>query len=299
MNEAMKKKQFVQLQFALLLLALTALPSFGLGSLIGSVIGLGNLSLPVLFGRIAGLVLGCMALVSLVKSMGNNLPVPYLCVACTGMFIVLLTIIPSMPSWLDYIAVILLFVAVFMGKGQLNIQWQSEGTQGAYLIFLATLMQIYYSLDPKIATSIAALVGLLFLIIGLGKFGQGMDAAGTTGVGRLKVAAWIGIIGMGIMILLGWIPAIGIIVAILVGIANIVAYIFELLGYSSLQQAQPLKALGQSGASNLRISMILMLVAVVLSIIPVIGGILSGILTLVVFWLVYSGWTKIIAGMEQ
>lgn len=296
MEETLKKKQFVQLQFSLLLLALTTLPDFG--DMISSAIGLGGMSIPVILGRVIGLIGGCLALKGLYATMGKDIPTSYLCVTCVGMVLVLISFIPDTPMWLDYVALILLFCAVYMGKNSLQIEWKSESTQGAYLVLLATLMHVYYNIDDKIATAIAALIGLFIFMSGLKKLGIAMDAEGKNGVGKLKTAAWIGIIGSIIMIIFGWIPAIGFLLGIIVGIANIIAFIIEFMGYGRLKNAEPLHESGHAGAGKLRSSMLITILAVILGWIPVIG-IVGGILTLVALWFVFKGWTLIIRGLEE
>lgn len=54
---------------------------------------------------------------------------------------------------------------------------------------------------------------------------------------------------------------------------------------------------GKQGASLLRRSMIFMLIANVLGIIPVVG-IIGQIFALFALWYVFSGWKKILFGME-
>lgn len=290
MDQTMMKKQFAQLQFCLLLLACTVLPDFG--SMISSVLGLGSMNFAMMAGRIIGLVGAGLALNAFYKSLSPNIPVPYFCVAGIGMALVLLSLIPGLlPMWIDYVALLLLFIAIYMGKDNLKIEWKSESTQGAYIVMLATLLQVYHSVDSKIATSIASLVGVILLLVGLGKMAKAMDAEGTAGIGRLKIAAWIGIVAA----IIGLIPLIG---GIIGGILCLVAFIFEFLGYGNLQHAQPLHMDGQLGAGKLRTSMILMMVAAIVGIIPFVGMV-GGFLTLIALFFIFQGWTMIIKGLEE
>ena len=115
---------------------------------------------------------------------------------------------------------------------------------------------------------------------------------------KLKIAAWIGIIGFAIKVLLGWIPLIGFVLGILIGIANIVAFILEFIGYGNLTRSATVGLEGQAGAGKLRTSMILVIVAFIIGLIPVIG-LVGGLLTIVALWFVFSGWGMILRGLES
>jgi hypothetical protein len=296
MEETLKKDQFVQLQFCTLLLACSLLPDFG--SVISSALGLGGLSITVIIARVVGLLGAGWACYKLYDGMKDQIPVPYLCVLGGALALTLITLIPGTPVWLDYVALILMLVALYMGKDSLGIVWKLESSQGAYLILMTTLVHFYYNIDGKISTAIAGLVALVIFIIALGKFGRSLDANGQSGVSKLKIAAWIGIIGFAIKVLLGWIPLIGFVLGILIGIANIVAFILEFIGYGNLTRSATVGLEGQAGAGKLRTSMILVIVAFIIGLIPVIG-LVGGLLTIVALWFVFSGWGMILRGLES
>lgn len=298
MDELSKKKQFLQLQFSILLLVCSLLPDFGsaMGSSLGSAIGgaagslLSGPGLIVIVVRLVALVFGGMALFAFYKD-DKNLAVPFLCTVCGGMAVALLTLIPGTPFWLDYIALAALIAGLCLAKNSLGVSWNTVSSAGAYMILLACLLHCYYGIDPKISTSIAALAGLVMYLMGLGRLRQSLDEAGTGGVSKLKIAVWLGIVGA----VVGVIPLLGTIVA---GILGIVAFIFEFLGYSALMKSEPLHEEGRDGAGKLRISMIVMVVAAVVGFIPLMG-IVAGILTLVALWFIFQGWSKILFGLEQ
>ena len=296
MDEITRKKQFLQLQFCVLLLACSTLPDFG--NMIASAIGLGGLSIPVIIARVIGIIGGGMALFAFYKDANGKLPIPFLCAIGGGIVIALITLIPGTPMWLDYIALIALFVGLYLSKDSLGINWKMESSQGAYLILLTTLIHLYYNIDSKIATAIAALVALIIYLKALGIFGRSMDEEGSKGVSKLKTAAWIGIVASAIKLLLGWIPLIGFVITILVCIVNIVAFVFEFMGYGNLTRSATVGGEGQIGAGKLRTSMIIGIVAAVLGTIPIIG-IVGGLLSIVALWFVFQGWIKIILGLEQ
>jgi len=289
MDELTKKKQFLQLQFSLVLIACSLLPDFG--NMVTAAVGLGGLSIPVIVARVVGIVFGGWALYNFYQATGSKLPMPFLCSVGGGLVLTLITLIPGTPMWLDYIALIALLLGLWVCKSSLGIEWKTISSQGAYLILIACLLNCYHAVDPKIMTSITSLAGLIIYLIGLGKLKQSLDAEGMTGASRLKIAVWLGIVAA----IFGIIPLLG---AIIAGIIGIIAFIFEFLGYSSLMKSDPLHQLGRDGAKTLRISMIIMVIATLIGIFPL-TGIVVGIITLVALWFIYKGWTNILFGLEQ
>lgn len=288
MDALTKKKQFLQLQFSLLLLICSLLPDFG--SVLSAAFGLGGISFTVIIARLIGLVFGGWALYNFYQAKGGKLPTPFLCGVGGGLALTLITLIPGTPVWLDYIALIVLAFGIYVCKTSLDVNWRTTSSEGAYFILIACLLNCYHAVDPKISTSIAALVGLIIYLIGLGKLKQSLDAEGMKGASRLKIAVWLGIVATCI----GMIPLLGIVG----GIFAIVAFVFEFLGYTSLKQSDPLHQEGRDGAVKLRISMIIMLVASVIGLFPL-TGLVVGIIALVALWFIYQGWTKILFGLEQ
>lgn len=285
MDETMKKQKFVQLQFCLLLLVCTLLPDFT------SLIGLPSVDIPVLCCKIIGLVGGRLALFTFYKSLGQALPMPFWVIAGSGLVLTLLTLFPGMPNWLNYIGLVVLLIAFFMSKGSVGIQWENAGSQGAYLVLMAILLRVYDSIGDTTVTGIAALIGLVLYIVGLGKLKANLDAKGAQGISRLKVAIILGIVA----IIFGWIPLLGSIVA---GILFIIGFIFEFLGYGAMKQSASLGFEGQQGAGQLRISMIILLVGAIVDLIPF-TGMVVGFISLVALWLIFKGWNMILSGIEQ
>jgi len=301
MESLTKKKQFLLLQFCLLLLACTTLPEFGfsVGDIAGALFGGGGLSIPVIIARIIGIIGSGMALYWFYGNAADKLPLSFLCSAAGGIVLTLITLFPGTPDWLGYIAVAALFAALYLAKDSLDVDWKQESTQGAYLILLATLVHLYYNnIENKLTMAVAALIALFIFIKALGTFGVSMDNEGAKGVSKLKVAAWIGIVASAIMLLLGWIPLIGMAIGIIICIVNLVAFIIEFMGYGCLTRSATVGREGQTGAAKLHTSMIIGIAAAVLGIIPVVG-IAGKIIAFIGFWLVLQGWTKIILGLEQ
>ena len=298
MENKTKKMQFLQLQFCTLLVICTLLPDFSsiAGDMIMGALGGGSSSwltgpgAIVVICKIIGLIGACMAAYAFYQQMKDSLSPVFMGALGGGLALATLTLIPGIPGWLDYIALIALLVAFFMAKGNLGITWNSFGGQGAYLILLAVLLHVYHGIDDKVMVGIAALIGLVVYLIGLGKLGMSMDADGSKGVSILKIAVWIGIVA----VIFGWLPLVG---GIIAGILGLIAFIIEFLGYSDLRKSDVIQAEGREGASKLRLSMIIMVVAVFIGLFPL-TGLVESILSLAALWFVFKGWTMIFAGLE-
>ena len=281
--------KFLQLQFCMLLLLLTVLPEF---NLLSSLLGF-NFDIPKFACKVLGLIGGGMAFYYFYKdaqSKSQQLPTPFLVTAIGGMALILLSMIPGIPSWLEYIAIILLLAALYLCKESLGIEWTNRGSQGAYFILLAVLLHVYNSIGDTMMTGIAALVGLIMYWIGLGKIRTSLDSVGEQGVSKLKIAVILGLVG----VIIGWIPLIG---GIIGGILAILAFVFEFMGYGLLKGSNAIGNEGQIGAGKLRTSMIILLAATVIGFIPGLG-IVEKILSIIAVWFVFQGWSLILSGME-
>lgn len=280
----MKNQKFLQLQFCLLLLMCSLLPD------LGSLIGMPSLDIPVLCCQLIGLVGASLALFTFYKSMGA-LPTPFIYVVGVGLLLALLVILPGMPEWLAYVAIIALLISLYMAKDGLIIQWNSWGSKGAYLILLAILMHVYDGIGDNTLTGIVALVGFFMYLKGLGILKDVLDDTGIKGVSKLKIAVILGVVA----VILGWIPLLG---GILAGILLLVAFIFEYIGYGALKQSVSLGMEGRIGAGKLRTSMILLVIASVIDLFPM-TGVIVGIISMIALWFVFSGWSMILLGMED
>ncbi|WP_195628628.1 hypothetical protein [Bacteroides finegoldii] len=281
--------KFLQLQFCMLLLLLTVLPEF---NLLSSLLGF-NFDIPKFACKVLGLIGGGMAFYYFYKdaqSKSQQLPTPFLATAIGGMALILLSMIPGIPSWLEYIAIILLLAALYLCKESLGIEWSNRGSQGAYFILLSVLLHVYNSIGDTMMTGIAALVGLIMYWIGLGKIRTSLDSVGEQGVSKLKIAVILGLVG----VIIGWIPLIG---GIIGGILAILAFVFEFMGYGLLKGSNAIGNEGQIGAGKLRTSMIILLVATVIGFIPGLG-IVEKILSIIAVWFVFQGWSLILSGIE-
>lgn len=281
MEERVKKQMFVQLQFCTLLTVCTMLPEFT------SLLGIPDFDFSVFVAQLVGIIGGGYSLFALYKGMGQNIPIPYFAVAGSGFLLSLIYLFPQVPTWLGLIALVVLLVAFFMAKKALNIEWNSVGSVGAYMILLAILLHVYDEIGDNTLTMIAAIVGLVLYFMGLGKIMGCVDENGQKGISKLKVAIILSIVA----VIFSWLP-------IVPGIILIIAFLFEFLGYGAMMQSESLGTQGQLGAGKLRISMILMLVAAIIDFIPVIN-VVSGILYLIALFFVFKGWIMILYGIED
>lgn len=282
--------KFLQLQFCLLILVLTVLPEF---DLIGSLFGF-SFDIPKFCCKVLGLVGGGMAFYYFYnesQSKSQQLPTPFLATAIGGMALVLLAMIPGVPSWLDYIALIVLLAAIYLCKDSVGIEWKNRGSQGAYFILLAILLHVYNSIGDTMMTGVAALIGLIVYWVGLGRIRSALDTVGEQGVSKLKLAVILGLVG----VVIGWIPLIG---GFIGGILALLAFVFEYMGYGLLKGSNAIGNDGQVGAGKLRTSMIILLVATIIGFIPGLG-IVEKILSIVSLWFVFQGWSLILTGMEM
>lgn len=284
MDEKTKKMKFLQLQFCMLMMACTLLPDFW------SLLGVPDFDVAAFCCQAVGVVGAGLALYAFYKG-GVQMPTPFLGIAGAGVLCGLLSLIPGMPDWLDYIGLVAALVALFMSRNSLGIRWASPASQGAYLVLMAILLHLYDSIGDSTTTGIAALVGLVLFFIGLGKLQSGLDAKGAAGVSRLKIAVILSIVA----VIFGWIPLLGGIVA---GILLLIAFIVEFLGYTAMMQSSALGTQGQAGAGKLRISMIILLVGSIIGFFPL-TGMVVGLISLVALWFVFKGWSMVLQGLED
>lgn len=296
MENTQKKRLFIQLQCSVTLLACTLLPDFG--NVLGSLIGLGGLSFVVIIARIIGLVGAGLSGHQLYQSLKDSIPPTFLYITAGTLALTLLTLFPGIPIWLDYIALVGAFIVMYLSKSSLGISWNYESTQGAYLILLTTIFIFYHNIDDKICTSIAGFVAnIIFLFYALSKFGKSLDADGQASVSKLKIAAWLGVAASFLLTALGWIPIVGIVILVIATIIFIIAYIIQLIAYGDLSHCAILGEEGKAGAGKLRTSLILIIIACILSPIPLVGKV-GGLLTIFAMWFTFKGWHMIVNGLE-
>ncbi|MBO4994809.1 MAG: hypothetical protein J6C78_02455 [Muribaculaceae bacterium] len=296
MENRIKKSNYLQLQCCLALLACTLLPDFGdmLSSAVGSALGAPSIltsdfDFIVFICQIAAIVGAGIALKAFYDA-DKQLQTPMAVMNGGGLAIAIVSMIPSVPDWLQYIALVLLLGALFTNKKNLGVQLSSQAGIAAYMILISMILTTYNDIDDTMMTSVAALVGFIMYLMGLGKLGASVDKEGQLGVSKLKIAVILGVCGVIISI----IPLIG---GIIGGIFGIVAFIFGYIGYGNLMKCATIGAMGNAGASKVRMSMIVSVIAAIVDFFPMTGIIVS-LLALLALWLIYSGWTMIYKGIE-
>ena len=290
MEEKVKKQKFLQLQFCTLLLVLTLLPEMN----VASVFGVPDIDIPVFCCKVVGIIGAGLALYGFYKSaqdVSAALPMPFLASSAGGLLLALVTLFPGVPTWLEYVALVALLVALYMGKDSLGVNWMCWGSQGAYLILMAVLLHVYDGIGGTMLTGLAALVGLVFYFMGLGKLKSILDDDGVRGVSKLKTAVILSIVA----VVIGLLPLLG---GIIGGIIAIIAFIFEFIGYGALKKSATIGAEGQAGAGKLRVSMIVVLVGCILGFLPGIGDTIEAFLSIVALFLLFKGWTMVLFGLE-
>lgn len=129
------------------------------------------------------------------------------------------------------------------------------------------------------------IVGVFLYMQGLSQFGNILEPADSTAIGKVRTGAILLIVAAVVDFIpfLGWVG----------GILNIIAYILMLIGFSALKGSTTFPEIAKKGANLLFVSMILLLVGAGIGFIPLVGGIFKMILNPVAFILMMVGWMRI------
>lgn len=280
-------KNFLRLQYCTLLLVLTLLPEFDLFAMMTGI----DLNFPVIICKLVGAIGIGLSLYKIYQDKqekGATQPMPLFVLNGGGALLGVMSIIPSVPGWLAYVGLAFLFISLFFAKGTLQIQWNKQATKGAYLVLLALLIHVFMFVNNTTATTIAALIGLVMYIVGLGRLKSDIDMIGKEAIAKLKIAIIISIIGtfVDFIPLMGWLST----------ILAVIAFIFEFLGYGRLKESLSLGDEGQNGAGMLRNSMIVLAVS---ALVGLLSDTFAGFIALISLIMVFSGWTQILFGIEK
>jgi hypothetical protein len=127
-------------------------------------------------------------------------------------------------------------------------------------------------------------VGYALFLLGLTNFSKILDNSDRNAVESVRNGA--------IVMLVGYI--VDVFISGFVGIIlYIVGFILMLLGYSRLKSSPTFPEKARYGASKLFTAMILSLIGAILWFIPLAGGIINAILSIIAFFFVLSGWASI------
>ena len=285
--DRLKKELFIQLQFSMLFAALTVLPEFDIMQLLFDF----NFNFPMIACKIIASITGGGALYQLYATQGSkHISTAFMAISGLGLIIVLVSAI-GLPIWVEYAGLVLLVIGLCMSEKSLHIKWKEPGTQGAYLISMAVLLYIFDMIGNSFLTHIAALFGLVLYLVGLKKIKKSLDSRGLAGVTKLTIAVALCIIG----VLFRFVPWIGAIVTVTLAA---IAFIVQYSGYCSLRHSFSIGTEGQRGATNLKISMILLVIGAFCTLIPNYGLTISAFITMISIWLLYLGWKRIMFGIE-
>ena len=153
------------------------------------------------------------------------------------------------------------------------------------LILVGNMLTVFNSIGNGWATSVVAILGFVLFFIGLGQLKDEMDEIGQGAIKLLITASIIGVIGL----VISFIPLVGIVA----GIIYLAAYIIELIAFIKLKKSTTLGDPGKAGVNLLFIALIVTLVGGVFGLLPVVGGIISTIISLAAFILILYGWLKV------
>lgn len=142
----------------------------------------------------------------------------------------------------------------------------------------------------ELFANIAVIAAVVLFFIRLGDWKKVLVGKDAEAVGKLRLAMILSLVAT----VLGFIPVIW----ILALIVNLVAIIFQLLGYSDLKNSTTLPANAAKGAGKVFTAQILSIVSVVVALIPLIGGIAALVCSIIGFVMMLQGW-KLIANSAE
>ncbi|MFO8130500.1 MAG: hypothetical protein R6T99_11435 [Bacteroidales bacterium] len=167
---------------------------------------------------------------------------------------------------------------------------KKETIKSVTFILSGMMLQMFNGIGSGWASTLTAIFGIILLFMGLTKLKQGLDEAGKSAVKLIIIAIVIGVVGL----ILSLIPLMGLVIA---PIIFIVAFIVELIGIIKLKKSDTIGDVGKSGVTLLLVAMILAILDSIFSFIPLAGGIIGAILSLVALILVFFGWIRVQDGI--
>lgn len=138
--------------------------------------------------------------------------------------------------------------------------------------------------------TLAVVYGYWLFMKGINLFKTQVHSADAPRVGSIYTATILALIGA----VLACIP----VISIVGGLLNLIAWIMLLIAYSGLKNSTTFPEMARRGASKLFVAMILGVIGGVLGIIPIVGGVINMILSLIAFFMMLAGW-KCIAQSDE
>ncbi len=187
----------------------------------------------------------------------------------------------------------------FIGETQIDVQSVSYILAGA-------LMQLGSSAVSGWAASLTSVFGFILFFMGLNGFKNTVDEVGKKAVQVILIAVFIGI-GASVVDFIAAVtkptpsvfeafaaPAKPTIFDTIASVVFIVAFVVKLIGFIMLKGSEMLGEKGKSGVTLLIVSMgLAVLTSVFIGLLPIGGGIVSGLLSIASLLLVVFGWLKI------
>ena len=184
------------------------------------------------------------------------------------------------------------FVNFFSTFAAVATTFTSLATGGSIVSGLSTIAII------TILVNLGVLFGLIAYYRGLKSFASQLDENTASAVRKLSTGAILNIIAI-IISIFEFLPLLGFAIGIGVIVMSVIAFIFNLIGYSALKNATGLNEKGRAGASQLHTGYIFAIIAVVVGLIPLIGAIPALILNILYWVYLFNGWKKIKASFAE
>ncbi len=181
-------------------------------------------------------------------------------------------------------------ISAFMTAGALVAAATGSGGatagMGVGLIIISVLSLI---------CSIIVIYGLFVYYGGLKGLAPQLDEVGRKAVKNIATATLLMMINAVLGCIAAFVP---LVFAIPMAIIAIIAFILNIMGYSSLGGSTSLNELGKAGAKKLFLGFILAIVAVIFGWVPVVGGIIALVLNILYWVFLFQGWGKIKKSFE-
>ncbi len=166
-----------------------------------------------------------------------------------------------------------IFGALTVGAGML----QSSGGMGAFGVLTVLFVLV-------------AIAAFVVYFLKLNKFiTLQTNKPDADAIAMVRNSVVVNIAGM----ICAYIPVVGWIIALLL---NIAAAVMLILGFNAFSKSTALPPMGLNGAGQLKVYAILALVSAIIVIIPVVGGIIGGICSLVGLVFLFLGWNNVSNG---
>jgi hypothetical protein len=241
---------------------------------------------------------------------GANLLFISMIIALVGGIIKIIPGLGGIIAPLFFLAVLLMIFYGWFGVQKGYLGEAKINVQSVTFILGGMLLQLGNSATKGWGSAVASVIGFVLFLVGLNGLKNSLDAVGKAAVKLIIVAVFIGI-GASLLDLVasvvnissglnnlakGDISGLGkpSVLDMIVSAAFIAAFVVEMLGFAKLKGSETIGETGKSGATLLIVAMILAAAASLTSgLLPIGGGIITGILGIVGLFLVLFGWLKI------